>query len=246
MIEYKFESIYMFADIIYQSVKSEVEFWNFNIEEFVQSATTFQKKSLLHIYTESTLYNYFNREYYKNGDCYNENHIDEWCSIFSTYKVRLKHREFNFENTDNDDCVYEWFLKNESSFKKLFQIIAIEVVHILFANKSFLLEFNKLARKNFNEIPTELLSEKGTIKRIAIPQWVKKAVFYRDYGHCVFCNKDLTGIFSTMASSNYDHIIPLDKHGFNDICNIQLSCENCNKSKGAKEEIPIYKYEPRW
>lgn len=44
MIEYKFESIYLFTDIIYQSVKSEEEFWNFDTNEFIQSATTFQKK----------------------------------------------------------------------------------------------------------------------------------------------------------------------------------------------------------
>lgn len=246
MIEYKFESIYWFADIIYQSVKSDVEFFNYNIDEFIQSAITFQKKSLLHIYTESTLYNYFNREFRKNGDCYEEDYIEEWRKIFSAYNVNLKYPNCDFDNLENDNCVYEWFLQNELCFKKLFKNISLEVVHILFANKNFLLGFNKLARKSFEELPKELLSDKGTVRRTAIPIWVKKAVFYRDYGRCVFCNKDLTGIFSTMTSSNYDHIIPLDKQGFNDICNIQLSCENCNKSKGAKEEIPIYKYEPRW
>ncbi len=246
MIEYKFESIYLFADIIYQSVKDEVEFWNFDTNEFIQSATTFQKKSLLHIYSESTLFNYFNREFRKNGDCYDKNSIDEWQSIFSAYNVNLRFPDCGFDDAEDDDCVYDWFLNNEVCFRELFEIISVEVVHILFANKKFLLKFNELARKSFDEIPNTLLSEKGTIKRTAIPKWVKKAVFYRDYGRCVFCNKDLTGIFSTMTSSNYDHIIPLNKQGFNDICNIQLSCENCNKRKGAKEEKTIYKYEPRW
>ena len=246
MIEYKFESIYLFTDIIYQSVKSEEEFWNFDANEFIQSATTFQKKSLLHIYAESTLFNYFHREFRKNGDCYEEDNIDEWRTIFSAYNIKLKFSECDFDSSEENDCVYNWFLNNELCFKRLFEIISKEVVHILFANKNFLLKFNELARKSFDEIPDALLTEKGTIKRTTIPKWVKKAVFYRDYGRCVFCNKDLTGVFSTMATSNYDHIIPLDKHGFNDICNIQLSCENCNKSKGAKEETPIYKYEPRW
>ncbi len=246
MIEYKFESIYLFTDIIYQSVKSEEEFWNFDANEFIQSATTFQKKSLLHIYAESTLFNYFHREFRKNGDCYEEDNIDEWRTIFSAYNIKLKFSECDFVSSEENDCVYNWFLNNELCFKRLFEIISKEVVHILFANKNFLLKFNELARKSFDEIPDALLTEKGTIKRTTIPKWVKKAVFYRDYGRCVFCNKDLTGVFSTMATSNYDHIIPLDKHGFNDICNIQLSCENCNKSKGAKEETPIYKYEPRW
>lgn len=245
MIEYKFESIYLFVDIIYQSVKSEVEFWNYDAYEFIQSATTFQKKSLLHIYVESTLFNYYNNDFRKNGDCYEENNIDEWRSIFSSYKVKLDFPNCIFDDS-GDECFYEWFLNNELCFRSLFKKISIEVVHILFANKKFLLQFNELARKSFNEIPNALLTEKGTIKRVAIPKWVKKAIFYRDYGRCVFCNKDLTGVFSTMSTSNYDHIIPLDKHGFNDICNIQLSCENCNKSKGAKEKSLIYKYEPRW
>lgn len=246
MIEYKFESIYLFTDIIYQSVKSEEEFWNFDTNEFIQSATTFQKKSLLHIYAESTLLNYFHRVFRKNGDCYEEDDIDEWRTLFSAYNIKLKYPDCDFDTLEENDCIYNWFLSNELCFKKLFEIISKEVVHILFANKNFLFKFNELARKSFDEIPDTLLTEKGTIKRTAIPIWVKKAVFYRDYGRCVFCNKDLTGVFSTMATSNYDHIIPLDKHGFNDICNIQLSCENCNKSKGAKEKTPIYKYEPRW
>lgn len=246
MIEYKFESIYLFTDIIYQSVKSEEEFWNFDANEFIQSATTFQKKSLLHIYAESTIFNYFHRVFRKNGDCYEEDDIDEWRTLFSAYNIKLKCPDCDFDTSEENDCVYNWFLSNELCFKKLFEIISKEVVHILFANKNFLFKFNELARKSFDEIPDTLLTEKGTIKRTVIPIWVKKAVFYRDYGRCVFCNKDLTGVFSTMATSNYDHIIPLDKHGFNDICNIQLSCENCNKSKGAKEKTPIYKYEPRW
>ena len=77
MVEYKFESIYLFVDIIYQSVKSEVEFWNFDVNDFIKSATTFQKKSLLHIYVESTLFNYYLRNFRKNGDCYEEDDIDE-------------------------------------------------------------------------------------------------------------------------------------------------------------------------
>jgi hypothetical protein len=220
MIEYKFASIYRFADIIYQSVKSEVEFFNYNIDEFILSATSFQKKSLLHIYTESTLYNYFNRDFCKNGDCYEEEYIEEWHKIFSAYNVKLKYPDCDFYNVENDNCVYMWFLQNELCFKMLFKKISLEVVLILFANKNFLLDFNILARKSFEELPKERLSAKGIVRRTAIPAWVKKAVFYRDYGRCVFCNKDLTGIFSAMPSSNYDHIIPLFKQGFNDICNM--------------------------
>ena len=89
MVEYKFESIYLFVDIIYQSVKSEVEFRNFDVNDFIKSATTFQKKSLLHIYVESTSFNYYLRNFRKNGDCYEEEDIDEWKSIFTAYNVSL-------------------------------------------------------------------------------------------------------------------------------------------------------------
>lgn len=246
MIEYKFESIYRFTDIIYQSVKINIEFFNFNLNEFIKSSTTFQKKSLLHIYIECTLYNYFNRNFFKNGDCIEEDEIEEWKDLFETYNIDLDNPDYNQDGYEDFDWAYNWFKHNENCFKELFQIMSFEIVHILFANKKFLLNFIKLARQSFNEIPKELLTKKGIIKRILIPKWVKRAVFYRDYGHCVFCNKDLTGVFSTLTSANYDHMVPLNKNGFNDICNIQLTCEKCNKSKGAKEDNPIYKFEPRW
>ena len=123
-----------------------------------------------------------------------------------------------------------------------------EIVHILFTNKNFLIDFNKLVVRTLEEteIPEQYLTPKKTIKRQNIPQWVKRDVFHRDKGRCVFCNKDLTGIITTLNSSNFDHILPLDKMGTNDPCNIQLSCETCNKSKGANEHTPIYKYEELW
>lgn len=44
---------------------------------------------------------------------------------------------------------------------------------------------------------------------------------------------DLTGILSISGSSseNYDHIVPLARGGLNDVTNIQLLCEDCNRQK---------------
>ena len=75
---------------------------------------------------------------------------------------------------------------------------------------------------------------------------VKDAVLYRDYGRCVFCNKDLTGTVNHIEEENYDHIIPLKEYGVNDPCNIQLSCEECNKKKGKTKSFPKYKYQKLW
>lgn len=244
--EYKFESIYRFIDIIQQSVRNDVDFWNYNEDEFIKSAISFQKNTLLHIYAESTLLNHYHNDLKKNGDCIEESDIDNWIELFKTYNIYYDEKQnIDFED---DEYAIKWFETNEMSFEDLFGVISNEIVHILFDDKNFLKDFNKLVIKSLSEkeIPSRYLTDKGTIKRCNIPEWVKRAVFYRDKGRCVFCNKDLTGIISVLNSSNFDHILPLDKMGINDICNIQLCCETCNKSKGAKEIYPNYKYESRW
>ena len=37
-----------------------------------------------------------------------------------------------------------------------------------------------------------LIKMNGTLKRQRIPNWVKKAVYFRDRGQCVLCGKDLS------------------------------------------------------
>jgi Holliday junction DNA helicase RuvB len=61
--------------------------------------------------------------------------------------------------------------------------------------------------------------------RQPIPEDVKLLVWQRDGGRCVKCG--------SQEKLEYDHIIPLAKGGSNTTRNIQLLCENCNRSKGA-------------
>jgi hypothetical protein len=63
-------------------------------------------------------------------------------------------------------------------------------------------------------------------KRKAIPQDVKIFVWRRDQGRCVNCGDN--------RNLEYDHIIPFSKGGSNTERNIQLLCERCNRSKGAR------------
>lgn len=247
MEKYKFDSIYRFLDIVSNAVENDVEFWNYNEDAFIESVIKFQKNTLLHIYSCTTLLNYYSEYFKDNEDIIEElDEISDWQSLFEKHDVHyIKHEV----SEDSETNVYGWFGENYENFCDLFNVISNEIVHILFSNKGLLVKFNQLvADKLSNEsiIPTENLTEKGTIKRCNIPQWVKKAVFHRDKGKCVFCNKDLTGIITTMNATNFDHIIPLDSMGANDPCNIQLSCESCNKSKGAKSQLIEYRYEPLW
>lgn len=120
--------------------------------------------------------------------------------------------------------------------------------HILFHDRGFLLEFNKLVSEAVYDsvFEKQLLTKKGTLKRARIPEWVKNAVFHRDKGRCVFCYQDLTRVFNHLTKSNFDHMVPLDLYGANDPCNIQLTCEHCNKSKSNKEPSTSTKYITWW
>ena len=241
--EYKFDSIYDLVSLIDGHVKGGSQFWNYDEELFIQSATKFSKFTLLHLYTITTAFNYYRRDFRKNVDCIDEDGFQYWYDLFKTYNVDYCRCDF-----ESEDGIYNWFEENEDSFLNLFQEMADEVFHILFSNRNFLLQFNKILYETTVDalIPEERLSKKGTIKRTNIPVWVKKAVFHRDKGRCVYCNCDLTNIYHTLTNANYDHMVPLDLMGVNDPCNIQLTCERCNKKKGNKEESTSNQYIPWW
>lgn len=81
----------------------------------------------------------------------------------------------------------------------------------------------------------DLLKEDGVVKRISYcPTWLKRGIEYRDKYRCSICGCDLSSAFTTIVDENFDHIIPLKVGGNNDPSNWQLTCESCNKSKGAR------------
>ena len=71
-----------------------------------------------------------------------------------------------------------------------------------------------------NEIKN--VAQKQTLSR-HIPAEVKREVWRRDMGKCVQCGSN--------EKLEYDHIIPHSRGGSNTARNIQLLCENCNRSK---------------
>lgn len=241
--KFNFNNTYELADLIDQSVKSGVEFWNYDVDFFIKAATRFSRDTLLHLYIVTTAINYYHRDFRENGDLIDEESIEKWYSLFDSYSIKVQ--KFNFNGKVE---IIGWFDKQKDKFEELFDKMADEVFYILFANRQFLLDFNNMSINTVLDtvFPVEYLTKKGTIKRLAIPQWVKKAVFHRDKGQCVFCNSDLTGLVNTLTNSNYDHILPLDLHGTNDPCNIQLTCEMCNKSKSNKEGSTSNRYIPWW
>lgn len=113
--------------------------------------------------------------------------------------------------------------------------------HILFTDGLFRYKFSQILSNIVRILnPKDHLKyirEDGQIRRIKPPKWLQKGIFKRDKGHCVSCNKDLTGVFS-LENIHYDHIISLANFGVNDPINFQLLCQDCNLSKSSKRWVP--------
>jgi hypothetical protein len=161
------------------------------------------------------------------------------CDGFREY---LKERGVSKDDVDEDHRYdYHQELMLCGQLENLVEHLASEVFHVLFSNRKLLSQFNefmaRVLRSHFEEIPeSELggnLKRPGVLKRVGIPSWVRRAVFFRDRGMCSLCQKDLSGTLSTQPDSNFDHIIPLAEGGLNDVTNIQLLCQSCNNSKSS-------------
>jgi hypothetical protein len=144
-----------------------------------------------------------------------------------------------------------WLDVQHENFVLLWEKMTDEVFHLLFSNREFLLRFNR-SLANFLEsgeviIPKEYLSDGGRIKRCSyFPVWARNAVYYRDQGRCVLCQRDLTGLLSSDRQLHYDHIVPLKLWGTNDPCNLQLLCDECNLRKAGTVAATAARYVPWW
>lgn len=126
-----------------------------------------------------------------------------------------------------------------------------ETFYLLFGNRHLLLLFNlmmaeQMAETVVREIEPEharYFRKDGILRRVKIPAWVKKPVFFRDRGLCGNCGVDLSGTVNIWSEANYDHIVPLANGGLNDVTNIQLLCERCNKKKKDGDAATSSTYE---
>jgi len=132
-----------------------------------------------------------------------------------------------------------WDFANESArFQDALDELTDEVFHVLFGDVGFLQKFNRLCAGyiHMSGFGEELKTRRGTLKRVAIPVWARRAIFYRDRGECRACKRSLAGLINRLETERYDHIVPLAGFGANDVTNLQLLCELCNLKKSAAEE----------
>ena len=234
-----------------------------NYKDFVQP---FQNPSLFHDFIRWTIYmvSYEDMTKVEIDDIRKGRKL--WVDI------AIKHYEIddnNFESflkensksllTADDDDIYYYFqdLRLCQVYDDLLDKMSEEIFFILFLNRKLLQRFNDLVASKISEhiISDEdenddegldaYFAQDGVLKRVTIPVWVQRAVLHRDRGMCTNCNKDVSGLVSIGAIENFDHIIPLAAGGINDVSNIQLLCQTCNKSKGKKTLTTSSKYE-KW
>ena len=90
-----------------------------------------------------------------------------------------------------------------------------------------ILEFEKKRTRRLTKAQAVLdaRQREPTSKRESIPDDIKLIVWQRDGGKCVNCG--------STQNLEYDHIIPISMGGSNTARNLQLLCQNCNRSKGG-------------
>ena len=134
----------------------------------------------------------------------------------------------------NDEYFDEWeeFAKKVNEFycENINDKWADHVFYVLFSNKDFLFRFNTEVARVVQEFKIKYSSLKSGYSGGNSPT---SAVKMRDRNRCQLCGTDLSGTYN-LSTENFDHMIPLEDGGTNDPCNIQLTCEHCNKSKGAR------------
>jgi Restriction endonuclease len=250
---------YYFANVINNVINDRFDYLR-NLDEFLVGYLTlsdkFEKRSILHQFISFIIEDLFYESIEEDFKSLEQVTIEAikkkkvWLNLALNYHG-IKHTPFKQwinENSNSnehpEDLFYTYineFLYDERLL--LIEKLTDEVFYILFMNRKFLLNFNyfisgHIARSDINDMFCEyrdLLSKSGVLKRTNIPEWVKNAVYFRDRGHCVFCESDLPNIITRLSIKNYDHIVPLNQGGVNDVSNIQLTCKACNMKKLDKE-----------
>jgi len=220
------------------------EQWLYYYEDYEETILKWQnpnKRTVVHDYIRAV---YLESQNYMLGKHYVVGEIKEMQELLEHYSIDylsigyIDVSEMKFDEVDDE---LEGYAEKLQSFfiDNILDMVVDDTFTILFMDKNFLHEFNrqcsnvikKLLKSNLHDV----LKQDGVINRITYyPKWMKRGIEYRDKLRCSICGCDLSTAFTTIKDTNFDHIIPLQIGGNNDQTNWQLTCESCNKSKGAR------------
>jgi HNH endonuclease len=141
-------------------------------------------------------------------------------------------------------------IEDHRQYESAFDDLVDEVFHILFYNVNLMESLNAMTAQFLEQWATSLghgdgrLTQKGTLRRTKIPQYAKDIVYFRDQGKCRSCKVAIDRILEPTSKECFDHIVPLNQFGSNDITNLQLLCSPCNLSKSDRA-IPVSRLYPK-
>jgi 5-methylcytosine-specific restriction endonuclease McrA len=158
--------------------------------------------------------------------------MTEWCRACATYlkslhtntSYRQAAQEFLDRQNREPQTVLDWWVYR--SFVLRAGPIESTNEHLLLI-KQYVLRRERKVEKIRREV--ESLERCGNAEgapREPIPENVRLFVWQRDKGQCVQCG--------SRERLEFDHIIPVVAGGSNTERNVQLLCEPCNRSKGAR------------
>jgi hypothetical protein len=109
----------------------------------------------------------------------------------TSFESWLTERHKSFQQADDDDVQdYHSDLRLDGPLDTLIERAVQEVFFVLFPNRHVLLLFNDMMSYQIKEtdlesVPLEYVSyfaRSGVLQRVRLPEWVKRAVFFRDRG----------------------------------------------------------------
>ena len=232
-------SVYYFANAVFNVVKHSGDYLR-GIEEILGDMQVltlmrpFHQFTNLHHFLEAIIGQIVEKEL---------QHLDEdsprfLMAFLTTYGV--PHSPGDLESQED----FYTFASESQAYGDALDALVDEVFHVFFNDIRFLQEFNELCADyiELSGFGAELTTQAGTLKRVPIPVWARRAIFHRDKGECRECKRSLTAVLNRLETERYDHIVPLAKFGANDVTNLQLLCEPCNlkKAAGAVPVSPLY------
>ncbi|MGI2036303.1 HNH endonuclease [Rhizobium panacihumi] len=229
-------SIYYFANVVFNVVKDAAAYLR-GIEEILGDMQVlnlmrpFHKFSNLYHFLEAIIRQIIHEEM----ESWEEHEPRFLITFLETYKV-----PFNAENLADEDAFYT-FVSESEEYDTAMDELVDEVFHVFFNDVRFLQSFNQLCAKYIDGAG---MTQAGTLKRVPIPAWARRAIFHRDKGECWECKRSLAMLINRPETECYDHIVPFARFGANVVTNLQLLCEPCNLRKSANEQ-PVSSLYPR-
>lgn len=93
-------------------------------------------------------------------------------------------------------------------------------------DSGFLVESGSSFEADVSLTPSQNLAKKNGFGSRYVPDELKRRIFDRDEGKCVYCK--------SVENIEYDHITPVSRGGESTEDNLQLLCRSCNRAKRSK------------